>query len=232
MGRHPRVDEVGDRGRNTLRLCPIIVVGPIGDLGAALALARQAHRTLALGRVSQDVVRQAHDLRSRTVVAGQLHDASTRMLAPKTRQVIRGRPREGINGLRDIADDAHIVATAQPQVEQTGLEEVDILELVNHEGAVLLAHDGGDVRAFLQHAAQVDEDVLEVDDTALVLRILIHVEEARHVGRVQPGGHVTPQASHTRRVVRGVDHRHLRPFDLGRDIANVRAVDRDPQASS
>ena len=74
-------------------------------------------------------------------------------------------------------------------------------------------------------------DVLEVDDTALVLRILIHVEEARHVGRVQPGGHVTPQASHTRRVVRGVDHRHLRPFDLGRDIAYVRAVDRDPQAS-
>ena len=153
------------------------------------------------------------------------------MLAPKTRQVIRGRPREGINGLSDIADDTHIVATPQPQVEQTGLEEVDILELVNHEGTVLLAHDGGDVRAFLQHAAQVDEDVLKVDDTALVLRILIHVEEARHVARIQPGGHVTSQASHTRRVVRGVDHRHLRPFDLGRDIANVRAVDRDPQAS-
>ena len=30
-------------------------------------------------------------------------------------------------------------------------------------------------------------DVLEVDDAALVFRVLVHVEEAGHVGRVQPG---------------------------------------------
>ena len=152
------------------------------------------------------------------------------MLAPKTRQVIRGRTREGINGLRNVADDAYIVAPAQPQVEQTGLEEVNVLELIDHEGAVLLTHDRGNIGAFLQHAAQVDENVLEIDDAAFVFRVLVHVEEARHVPRVQTGRHVAAQARHARRIVRGVDHRHLRPFDLGRDVAHVRAVDRDPQA--
>ena len=122
------------------------------------------------------------------------------------------------------------MAPAQPQVEQARLEEVDVLELIDHEGAILLAHDGGDVCALLQHAAQVDEDVLKVDDAALVLRVLIHVQEASHVARVQPGGHVTAQTSHARGVVGGIDHRHLRPFNLCRNVAHVRSVDRDPQA--
>ena len=118
------------------------------------------------------------------------------MLASKARQIIRGRARERVNGLRDVTDDAHVVAPSQPQVEQTRLEEVDVLELIDHEGAVLLAHDGGDVGAFLQHAAQINEDVLEINDTAFVLRVLVDVEEARHVARIQPGGHVAAQASH------------------------------------
>ena len=122
------------------------------------------------------------------------------------------------------------MAPTQPQVEQTSLKEVDVLELIDHEGAVLLAHDGGDVGTFLQHAAQINEDVLEINDTAFVLRVLIHVEEARHVARVQPGGHVAAQASDARGVVCGVDHRDLCPFDLGRDVAHVRAVNRDPEA--
>ncbi len=152
------------------------------------------------------------------------------MLASETCQVIRGRSRKGVDRLRDVADDAHIVAPTQPQVEQACLEEVDVLELIDHERAVLLAHDRGDIRAFLQHAAQVDEDVLKVDDAAFVLRVLIHVEEARHVACIQPGGHIAAQASHARGVVGGIDHRDLRPFNLGRDVANVRAIDRDPQA--
>ena len=118
------------------------------------------------------------------------------MLTSETSQVIRGRAREGVDRLCDVADDAHVVAPTQPQVEQTSLEEVDVLELIDHEGAVLLAHDGGDVGTFLQHAAQINEDVLEINDTAFVLRVLIHVEEARHVARIQPGGHVAAQASH------------------------------------
>ena len=128
------------------------------------------------------------------------------MLAPKTGQVIRGRAREGVNGLRDVADDAHVVAPTQPQIEQARLQEVDVLELIDHEGAVLLAHDGGDVGALLQHAAQVDEDVLKVDDAALILCVLVHVQEACHVARIQPGGHVAAQARHARGVVGGVDH--------------------------
>ena len=88
------------------------------------------------------------------------------------------------------------MAPAQPQVQEAGLEEVDVLELVDHERAVLLAHDGGDVGAFLEHAAQVDEDVLEIDDSALVLGILVHVEETGHVPRVEPGGNVASQARH------------------------------------
>ena len=152
------------------------------------------------------------------------------MLAPEPCQVIRGRAREGIDGLSDVADDAHVVAPAQPQVEEASLEEVDVLELVDHEGTVLLAHDGGDVSALLEHAAQVDEDILKIDDAALVLGVLVHVEETGHVPRVQPGGHVAAQARHRSGIVCGIDHGHLRPLNLGRDVAHVRAVDGDPQA--
>ena len=197
MRGHTARDEVGDRSCNALGLGSIVVVGAVGDLSAAVALAGQAHRTLALARARENVVRQAHDLRGRTVVAGQLDDACARMLASKARQIIRGRARERVNGLRDVADDAHVVAPSQPQVEQTRLEEVDVLELIDHEGAVLLAHDGGDVGALLQHAAQVDEDVLKIDDAALVLRVLVHVQESCHVPRVQARRYVTAQARHS-----------------------------------
>ena len=196
MGCHATRDKVRDRGCDALGLGAIVVVGAVGNLSAAVALAGQAHRTLALARARQDVVRQGHDLRGRPVVAGQLDDACARMLAPETCQVVRGCAREGVDGLCDVADDAHVVAPTQPQVEQTSLEEVDVLELIDHEGAVLLAHDRGDVGTFLQHAAQIDENVLEINDTAFVLRVLIDVEEARHVARIQPGGHVAAQASH------------------------------------
>ena len=230
MGLDAASDEVRNLSCNALSLSMIIVVGAVADVRSAVTLTGQAHRALALGGTSQNVIRQADDLRGRAVVACQLDDACARVLAAKASQVVRGRTREGVDGLRDVADHAHVVAPTQPQVEQTGLEEVNVLELIDHEGAVLLAHDGGDVRAFLQHAAQVDENVLEIDDAALVLRVLVHVEEARHIPRVQTGGHVAAQARHARRIVRGVDHRHLRPFDFGRDVAHVRAVDRDPQA--
>ena len=89
----------------------------------------------------------------------------------------------------------HVVASAI-RVEQTSLEEVDVLELIDHEGAVLLAHDGGDVGTFLQHAAWADEDVLEINDTAFVLRVLLHVEARPY--RPPP----TRRASRRRRATR------------------------------
>ena len=179
-------DQVGDLRGDALGLSVVVLVGPIADVGSPVALAGQTHRAFSLGGAGQHIVGQGDDLRGRAVVAGQLDDAGTRVLAPKAGQVVRGGAREGVDGLRDVADDAHVVAPAQPQVEEARLEEVDVLELVDHEGAILLAHDGGDVGALLEHAAQVDEDVLEVDDAALVFRVLVHVEEAGHVGRVQP----------------------------------------------
>ena len=133
MGRHATRDKVRDRRRDALGLGSIVVVGAVGDLGAAVALTGQPHRSLTLTRARQDVVRQTHDLRGRPVVAGQLDDASPGVLAPETGQVVRGGTREGVNGLRDVADDAHVVSPTQPQVEQTRLEEVDVLKLIDHE---------------------------------------------------------------------------------------------------
>ena len=133
MGRHATRDKVRDRGCDALSFGSIVVVGAVGDLGTAVALAGQPHRALTLSRARQDVVRQGHDLRGRPVVAGQLNDASPGVLAPETSQIVRGRAREGVNGLRDVADDAHVVSPTQPQVEQARLEEVDVLKLIDHE---------------------------------------------------------------------------------------------------
>ena len=230
MGLGAACDEISDLCGDSLGLGVVVLVGAVSDVRSPVALAGQAHCAVALGGAGEDVVGQGHDLRSGTVVARQFDDASTGVFASESRQIVRGRAREGVDRLCDVADDAHVVATTQPQVEEACLEEVDVLKLIDHEGSVLLAHDGGDVGAFLQHATQVDEDVLEVDDTAFVFRVLIHVEEACHVKCVQPGGYVSSQAFHARGVVRGVDHRDFRPFDLGGDVAHVRAVKRNAEA--
>ena len=49
-----------------------------------------------------------------------------------------------------VADDAQLVAAAEPQVEQALLQRADVLVLVDDEVLVLRAHLLGDVRALLR----------------------------------------------------------------------------------
>ena len=63
-----------------------------------------------------------------------------------------------------VADDAHLVAVAEPLVEQRLLQRADVLVLVDDEVVVLLAHRVGDLAVLGDQADGVEQDVLEVDD--------------------------------------------------------------------
>ena len=229
MGGHAAGYQLGDLVGDALGLRTVVLVGAVGNPRAAIALARQTNSSLSVLGTFEDVVGQGDDLRGRPVVSRELGDARARMLAPKSGQVLRRGSREGVDGLCDVADDADVVASPEPQVQKPSLQEVDILKLVDDEGSILFAHDGGHVGSFLEHAAQVDEDVLEVDDAPLGLCILVDIQQPRHVGGVESGGDFPPEAPHARGVVRRVDHRDFRPLDLGRDVTHVRPVDGDAE---
>ena len=62
-----------------------------------------------------------------------------------------------------VADDAEVVAVAEPQVEQRLLEQVDVLVLVDRERAVALAEGRADLRVALVQADRQLEQILEVD---------------------------------------------------------------------
>ena len=112
-------------------------------------------------------------------------------MAPwEVQQMRRVRTREGVDRLGHIADDAHVVPLPQPQVQQSALDRRHVLELVDHEMPVLRAHLRRHVGTLLEHAAQDHEHVLEIDDPPLGLRVLVHVEEARHVIGAQTRGHL------------------------------------------
>jgi hypothetical protein len=67
------------------------------------------------------------------------------------------------------------------------LQRADVLVLVDDEVPVLLPDGVGDVRVVLQHAGGDEQDVLEVDDPALGLDVLVDLQHPRHGGGVQPG---------------------------------------------
>ena len=74
---------------------------------------------------------------------------------------------ERVDRLGRVADDADVVALAEPEVEQPLLEGVDVLVLVDDEVAVLAADGPGDVLALGEDPDGEEQDVLEVDDAPL-----------------------------------------------------------------
>src|SRR5690606_3669114 len=91
----------------------------------------------------------------------------------------RRRAGEGVDRLRDVANDADLAPVPDPQVEEALLERGDVLVLVDDEVAVLLADLGRDVLTLAEDADHEQEDVLEVDDPPFGLDVLVDAEEAR-----------------------------------------------------
>ena len=129
---------------------------------------------------AQHEVGQAHHLRGGAVVAHQLDGAGLGVAGAEAEQVLGRGAGEGVDGLGGVADDAQVAPLPQPQLEQGLLQPVDVLVLVDDEVAVLAADRAGDLVVLAQDADHEQQDVLEVDDAALGLDLLVGRDEAGH----------------------------------------------------
>src|SRR5207245_8341012 len=99
-------------------------------------------------------------------------------------QPVRARAGESVDRLIVVADDTHVVAVAQPEVEQRLLQEIDVLVLVNGERAPAPTNECKRLLVVLEQPDRAPEQVLEIERTRLVLPPLVLAEDAqREVGR-------------------------------------------------
>ena len=99
----------------------------------------------------QQAVRELHHLRVGAVVAGQLDRVRPAVASRELQQVAAGRAGEGVNRLGGVAHHADVVAAAQPHVQQALLQRGDVLILVYHKVAVLVADGRGKLLVLLEH---------------------------------------------------------------------------------
>ena len=89
---------------------------------------------------------------------------------------------------------------------------------------VLAAHLVGDVLAVQEDADHEEQHVLEVDDSALGLGLLVGGQHLGDGGGLQASGRVAAQGGGLLGVILGQGHGDLRPLDLGRQVADEGAV--------
>ena len=143
--------------------------------------------------------------------------------------MVRAGAGEGVDGLGGVADHAEVVAAAEPEVEQGGLDRADVLVLVDDEVVVLPADLGGDPLVLGEDGGRAEQHVLEVDAVGLALDLLVGGEH----GRDRAGVEVVDLAAAGRgdgRVVVGADVADLAPLDLGGQVAQRRLLDPEPVA--
>lgn len=139
--------------------------------------------------------------------------------------MVGGGAGEGVDGLAGVADDAQVLAVAEPQFQQALLEGADVLVLVDHEVLVLGADLFGDVPPVLEDADGEQQHVLEVDDRAVALDLLVGLVELGDLGGV--AGCVAGGLGGRRRVVAGNGLGDLGPLDLAGDVPQLVAVEAD-----
>ena len=214
-----------------------LVVGAFGELRhrAGRALRHELQRRgpggvgggAAAAPAAQQLVGQPHHLRGGAVVADQLDHGGLGVLRLEAEQVLRRGAGERVDGLAGVADDAQLVAAAEPQFQQPLLQRRNVLVLVDDEVPVLLADGGGDLRVLLQDAHGDQQHVLEVDDVPVGLDVLVGLEDPGDGGQVKAARGAAALGFF--QVVGGRQHGHLGPFDFGGQIPDRGAVGAEAQ---
>ena len=140
MRRADRRDEVGELG---------VGVGEAADRGRRPGRLRR-HEALASTLRRQEAVGEGEDLGRGPVVPRQRDLARARVPLDEARQVVRRRAGERVDRLVLVADDAQVVAVAEPELEEALLERVRVLVLVDAEPALPGADRRGGVRVGLE----------------------------------------------------------------------------------
>ena len=227
-GGRPRVAQAGDVLGDRLGLGDLVGVGGVGDRAAGGPLGTQLDA--AARRLLQQGVGGGDDLGGGAVVAGQLDRRGRGKLGREVAEVGRVGAGEGVDGLRRVADDAQLVATAQPEVEQGRLERRDVLELVDDEAFVLAPDLGRDPLVVGEQAGSEEQDVLHVHPALGALDVLVAAEDPRH-GLGSVAGDRAPAGRRDAGIVVGMDVADLGPLDLRGQVAQQRLVGVDPAAA-
>ncbi len=165
---------------------------------------------LRAAELRHEPVRELEDLGRRAVVLFESEDA-----ALHGQQMLRGRAGEGVDRLVVVADDAELVAAAEPALEQRLLEQVDVLVLVDRERSVARAERVGRGRVLVVEPDRQLEQILEVDASLPLFLVLVAAEDADHqVGRDR---RLVPVERLDVRVGRQAPV--LRPLDLAGQVA-------------
>ena len=225
-------------GDGALGLGDVVVVGLEAHGGAAGPLGDQldgacgqVQAAAPAPRAGEDPVGQGDDLRGGAVVAAQAHGARALVAGGEAGEERWGGAGEGVDGLGDVPDDAQLAAPSQPQVQQALLERGDVLVLVDDEVLVLAAHLGGDVLAVQEDPDGQQEHVLEVDDAALALGLLVEGQDLGDRGRLLPGHAGAAGGDGGLGVVLGQGHGDLGPLDLGGQVPHGGPVGGQAQAA-
>ena len=137
-------------------------------------------------------------------------------------EVRRVRTVPGVDGLARVAHYAQIRLRAHEHLEQGELQCVDVLELVDKDVSVAPLERGDRVFVLLEEAATQDQNVVEVDQVALDLRLFIGLVNL---------GHTLGGQLHRARIVGsrsdvgiGLDTSGLGPFDLRNQVEGNRSL--------
>ena len=141
----------------------------------------------------------ADHLRGGPVVTHQPYDRGARVARAEVEQIARGRAGEGIDGLARVADHAQLVVVPEPLVEQRLLQGADVLVFIDDDVVVLPADRGRDRRMVGEQADGEQQDILEVDDRALALDLLVDIEQPDEIRRVEAGRRYPPGPLRMRR---------------------------------
>ena len=198
------------------------VVGvALGRAAARRRPGRRARREPAAGRLGGRR-RRREDLGRRPVAARELDDLGRRPPAVDVEEEAGVGAVPPVDRLLRVADRRHVVAVAPPRLEQAELQRVHVLELVDEEVAEPPALRRREGLVLLERPGDQREQVVEVDEAAATLAVLVAgVDVGDQLG---PQDGLAPRLAHRGHVVVGRDHAGLGPLDLGGQLAGDGAL--------
>ena len=140
----------------------------------------RAQHLLGPAEPRHEQVRELEHLRARAVVLLEPHHCGVRVARGDAEQPAGRGSREAVDRLVVVADDAEVVAVAEPELEERLLKQVHVLVLVDGERAVAVAEDSPHLGVALVEPDRELEQVLEVDLAPRLLPALVLLVDPRH----------------------------------------------------
>jgi hypothetical protein len=178
-------------------------------------------------KTRSDAIGHPQDLRRRTVVLFEPNHGGMREPAGEPQEVRRRCAGERIDGLVVVADHTDLVATAEPPVEECGLQRVHVLELVDGERSKPFPNLGDGLRMIVEQPDGQGQHVFEVEPAHGPLASLIPVVDPQH--ELRRDGRLVP--AQLGQVAGRRDHPILRPLDLSGQLATGEELVRGRQAA-